>query len=478
MTRWEVRHGSMLDLLPLLDAESADSCVCDPPYELGFMGRAWDKSGIAFSPETWSSVLRVLKPGAHLLAFGGTRTAHRIACAIEDAGFDIRDGISWLYGSGFPKSLNVGGGWGTALKPAQEPIIVARKPFKGTVAANIQEHGTGAINIDACRVAHSSAADLAAHEAQVAAIKERGGSMEGSWKNSSDLSGASDVNTAGRWPPNVVLTHSAACRVVGSRTVKANPTWNTPNRDCASTFTGETVSEVRHVSDVVRVYECAPDCPVRELDAQSGEISSGFRAPGTERANVGGFGGPMPAASSGNQADTGTASRFFPQSQWHPALDDVAPFLYAAKASRGERDQGLEGFDAATGGEATSRVDGSPGTQSPRAGAGRKGGSRNIHPTVKPVELLRWLVRLVTPSKGLVLDPFAGSGSCGIASVLEGFRYLGIELNDTEAEPFASIARARIEWVIGAHVTAPSIASTMPKTGQPGQLSLLARMRQ
>ena len=202
-----VEHGDCRDVLAALPADSLDSCITDPPYELVFMGRAWDRSGVAFDPDTWRAVLRVLKPGAHLLACGGTRTAHRMTCAIEDAGFEIRDTLCWLYGSGFPKSLDVskamdkaagatrdvvgtrraddirGGnlnhracngdrathtiditapatdaalqwqGWGTALKPAHEPIILARKPFRGTVAANVLRHGCGAINVDACRVA-------------------------------------------------------------------------------------------------------------------------------------------------------------------------------------------------------------------------------------------------------------------------------------------------------------------------------------
>jgi site-specific DNA-methyltransferase (adenine-specific) len=321
-------------------------------------------------------VLRVLKPGGYLLAFGGSRTAHRIACAIEDAGFEIRDSLEWLYGSGFPKSMNVskaidkaagaeravvgvraknypdtpsgygsvsakggtraGGifsattgdvaagrevtvaataaakqwnGWGTALKPSHEPIIVARKPFPGTVASQVLATGTGAINIDACRVAHASADDLAGHEAQVAAIKARGGKMADSWKNSSDLAGANDVNTAGRWPPNTLLTHSAACRVVGARPVKANPTWATPNRECESGFTGEEVSEVRHTNETVLEYDCAADCPVREMDGQSGTSHAGV--------GVGGIWTRSSGKPAGDQhGDSGTASRFFPQSQW------------------------------------------------------------------------------------------------------------------------------------------------------------------
>ena len=149
---WEVRHGDCLALMRAMPDASVDAVVTDPPYELGFMGKSWDASGIAFNPEVWAEALRVLKPGGHLLAFSGSRTYHRMACAIEDAGFQIRDQIMWVYGSGFPKSLNLPGGLGTALKPAHEPICMARKPLDGTVAGTVLKHGTGAINVDGCRV--------------------------------------------------------------------------------------------------------------------------------------------------------------------------------------------------------------------------------------------------------------------------------------------------------------------------------------
>ena len=159
-------HGDCVEAMAALDADSIDAVCCDPPYGIAFMAKTWDVAGIAFDPDTWRAALRVLKPGGHLLAFGGTRTYHRLACAIEDAGFDIRDSILWLYGSGFPKSLDVSKaidkaagidrerwqGWGTALKPAHEPIVVARKPLIGTVVDNVLAHGTGALNIDGCRI--------------------------------------------------------------------------------------------------------------------------------------------------------------------------------------------------------------------------------------------------------------------------------------------------------------------------------------
>lgn len=385
---------------------SVDSCVCDPPYELGFQSRDWDKSGIAFDPKTWAHVLRVLKPGAYLLAFGGTRTFHRIGCAIEDAGFELRDSLAWLYGSGFPKSVNLGEGRGSGLKPAFEPLILARKPLAGTLRATVANTGVGALNIDACRVPHANAADLAAHEKQVQAIKARGGQMDGSWKNSSDLSGANDVAAGGRWPANLVVTHSFEC------------------------------------SDSA----CVDGCPVLELDQQSGIVKAGVSV----TRNGGGRifnGAPGPARPNTGYTDKGTASRYFTQTRWDSELDNAAPFLYCGKASTREREAGLDSMPLRSAGELTQREDGSAGL-TPRAGAGRSSGRRNPHPTVKPIALLRWLTKLVTPVGGVVLDPFGGVGSGAIAAVLENRRIFAIELNDTEEEPFVRAARLRVQhWL-------------------------------
>lgn len=532
---WCVIHGDCLERMKLLPDNSVDASVSDPPYHLtsasrgssprtndpekphgrhnigskGFMGKTWDGGDVALRPETWREVFRVLKPGAHLVAFGGTRTAHRVACAIEDGGWEIRDslisfGLAWIYGSGFPKSKNLGRGIGTALKPSWEPIILARKPFRGTTEGCFAEHGTGGISIDACRVAHSGAADLAAHKAQVDAIKARGGSMENSWKNSSDLSGASEVNLAGRWPTNAVFTHHPLCRFTGTTEVAAHPTWDTPNRQTEpSAFTGAEVSKVRHANgrngeasaerryadsgstnfaplpgarraetETVEQWECIEECPVRALAAQSGECVSGFMAAGTTRATRTGFSGHMPHKTRQDTiADSGSAARYFPQFQHDPELDDLTPYLYMAKAARAERDLGLDNFRARSGGEMTAREEGAAALGSPRSGAGRKGGARNCHPTVKPVELLRWLVRLVTPSGGIVLDPFMGSGSCGVASLLEGRRYIGIDLNDSDEEPYVSLARARLHYVEGrAFVPRESLRAPDP----PKQRSLFS----
>lgn len=384
----DLRCGNNLDLLPTLPDCSIDACVCDPPYELGFMGRKWDSSGIAYNVDLWRQVLRVLKPGGHLVAFGGTRTYHRMTCAIEDAGFEIRDCLGWLYGSGFPKSLDVSKaidkaagaerdvvgsykgasnigkgstnsyittesgrstdvqitapatdaakqwqGWGTALKPAWEPAVLARKPLDGTVAANVLAHGTGAINVDGCRVGNNER-PLILSTASRPPLNTFGGSLNGSVD--------AGTTTQGRWPANI-------------------------------------------------------------LHDGSDEAEEVFSDDGN-----------------------GSASRFF----------------YSAKTAVWEREAGLDDLPRKTAGELTNRADGSAALDSPRSGAGRASqGRANIHPTVKPVDLMRWLVRLVTPPGGVVLDPFTGSGSTGMAATLEGFGFVGFELDPHHVE----IARRRIE---------------------------------
>ena len=206
-----LHHGDCLAVLPTLPADSVDAVVCDPPYHLtaarpggrseatrgavmqGFMGMKWDGGDVAFRPETWAEVLRVMKPGAHLMAFGGTRTYHRLACAVEDAGFEIRDTIAWVFGSGFPKSHN--GAWGgTALKPALEPVVVARKPLVGTVEANWLAYGTGALNIDGCRILAADAPE---------GRTRHGGGVPGNG-SSYELPDSHGEMPAGRWPANLI----------------------------------------------------------------------------------------------------------------------------------------------------------------------------------------------------------------------------------------------------------------------------------
>jgi DNA modification methylase len=410
-------HGDSMKLDTALPENSVDAVVTDPPYELGFMGKSWDNSGIAYSVEFWKQVLRVLKPGGHLLAFGATRNYHRMACAIEDAGFEIRDSLHWMFGTGFPKSLNVSkaidtsmgivqptvyvkgtkaaglndqgysgripdyvtspvsataqkfAGWGTALKPSHEPIVLARKPLIGTVAANIAAHGTGGLNIDGCRIAHASEADRASATPQGKVVRGNfapGEARAGHETNRPDTS-------QGRWPSNVLLDEDAA----------------------------------------------------RELDAQSGisKSKASMRGVGLTGSEVFGAGDPNFDTLRGHN-DSGGVSRFF----------------YVSKPSRAERDLGCAHLPVKSGAETLEREEGSAGLDNPRAGSGRTGGARNTHPTVKPIALMRYLVRLVTPPGGTVLDPFLGSGTTGIAALLEGFNFLGVELT----EEYLPIITARI----------------------------------
>ena len=420
--------GDCVETMAKLPPESFDVIVCDPPYEIGFMGKKWDRSGVAFDSATWAAAFRVLKPGGYLLAFGGTRTYHRIACAIEDAGFDIRDSLTWMYGQGFPKSLNVGKavegreGWGTALKPASEPIVVARKPLIGTVAANVLKYGTGALNIDGCRVGFQSDMDKASAVPQGKATAKVG-ALAGGTQNARDRAEFEVKQGTGRWPPNVLLTHAPGCRLIGSQTVRGDgrgPDALGGVRPGGFADVGAEKGSAKpnaavYGDSTIPVFACAPGCPVAALDAQ-----------------VGGEG----------------TSRFFPGLDL--GEDDFngngVPFLYCGKTTRKEREAGCDDLPMAT----LARSDGAQAAE--RDGAEEyTGGSqgiglnhvakvRNNHPTVKPVALMRWLVRLVTPPGGIVLDPFAGSGTTGIACVREGFRFLGIERDAS----YAKIARARI----------------------------------
>ena len=408
---WKVLAGSCLDRLKELEDNSIDAVVTDPPYELGFMGKSWDSSGIAFNVEVWAECLRVLKPGGHLLAFGGSRTWHRIAVAIEDAGFEVRDSIAWLYGSGFPKSLDVskaidkaagierevigqkitgnarteegwsGGqtfvdetapatpeaqkwqGWGTALKPAFEPVVVARKPLTGTVAGNVLEWGVGGLNIDGTRIGFVNEADKSSAKPQGKTLKHKG------WDTESWLEETKPPSDLGRWPSNVMLDE----------------------------FTAEL------------------------LDQQSGfSKSSGVINRWTDGAKPFGNGAGGAYESVQGVADSGGASRFF----------------YVAKASKRDRNEGLDGLEEVEAKRTHSGGADTRGRPVPK--------NRNIHPTVKPTDLMRQLVRLVTPLGGTVLDPFTGSGSTGKAAILEGMQFIGCELT----EDYLPIIQGRIDWAV------------------------------
>jgi len=356
--------GNNLDILPTLADNSVDSIVTDPPYELGFMGKSWDSSGIAYNVDLWRECLRVLKPGGHLLAFSGSRTFHRMVVAIEDAGFEIRDMISWISNKTFPKSHNLKGewqGWGTALKPTVEPIVMARKPLIATVAANVLEHGTGALNIDGSRIG-ASPSDLAATE------KKNNSFASASKTNKvfgEGLGNTNPISTQGRWPANVILDEYSAGL----------------------------------------------------LDEQSGISKSPkpYVAEGYKETSMFGVGGVNHAKEFG---DSGGASRFF----------------FVARASKRDRNEGLETLSAKT---PHKRLGDKNALMNPLNTQARQ----NFHPTVKPTTLMRYLVKLVTPPGGTVLDPFTGSGSTGKAAILEGFRFIGCEMT----EDYVPIIQGRLE---------------------------------
>lgn len=450
-----------------MDEASVDAIVCDPPYEIGFMSKRWDSRGVAFDPATWTAALRVLKPGGHLVAFGGARTHHRLWCAVEDAGFEIRDTIlccgllAWTFGSGFPKGLDVSKaidkaagaerervlayrssvvgqcyahdewtkenrgvrivdepltpdaeqwqGWNVALKPAYEPILLARKPLsEANVAANVLRHGTGGINVDACRVAPTGESLGGGRISTTTEGWDRPWKHDETAREKCQRRGDAAVAKAehlGRWPTNFLLVHSPWCVRDGERRVdksghypKARGAGGIGNAG----HSGQSDLVERSLNgETVAAWNCTPDCAVRMLDQQGGDERGAF-APvrGTEPSKPGYHGG-FSRGGGVFYADSGGASRFFPQFAYEPA--DFAPFLYSAKASRRERGEG------------------------------------NTHATVKPVAVIRWLMRLVTPKGGVVLDPFVGSGTGAIAADREGFDFVGVE----EDAEHVAIAKAR-----------------------------------
>jgi DNA modification methylase len=578
---YQILKGNSLDLLPTLADNSIDAIVTDPPYGLGnpdpdyiikaiqlwasgdrahipegkgFMGKSWDS--FVPPPAIWDECLRVLKPGGHLLAFAGTRTYDLMGISIRMAGFEIRDSIGWVYGSGFPKSLDVskaidkgqgqnlqrqfaftawmrsvgmtakqideitdtkmgshytthptqpaiptadlfdklraylpevpeeierlvaertgiewkdyknrkvigqkqgtksvdsgghgivpGGitepvelditapatpeaqqwqGWGTALKPALEPIVVARKPLIGTVAENVLTHGTGGLNIDASRIGSDITKDPN-YRPNAKNHTGHGSSFSVGGENTRDKKDLPDAgfhNSQGRWPANLILSHAESCQPTGktikSKTGAGKRTATFGTQDTQSG--GDGSGGWSGYEYETEVYECVEGCPVKTLDEQSGQTASKQALMNSGPKSEGwGLHNREPGIRGHN--DSGGASRFF----------------YVAKASKRDRNEGLDELPEiqTTGGgglTAELREDGSLET----ASAGGKYGSikakqTNFHPTVKPTALMQYLVKLVTPPGGTVLDPFTGSGSTGKAAILEGFDFIGIELTE------------------------------------------------
>ena len=429
MSDFKLLEGDCREVLKSLPDNSVDAVVTDPPYELGFMGKSWDASGIAYDKTMWAEVFRVLKPGGHVLSFGGSRTYHRMACAIEDAGFEVRDQIMWVYGSGFPKSHNISKaidkangveredkfegafsrfagptgnkkcdkcgkwlvsgspcecprpqdeakspeakqweGWGTALKPAHEPIVLARKPFDGAVAENVLKWGPGGLNIDGCRVGFVSDADrkesLVKNQHADFNSKMGGNQIYGDYS----MLKPQNYSPQGRFPAN--LMHDGSQEVLDLFPESKGGHWS---------------------------YKQAKDGGLYEHGLK--DLEDG-----------------------GSDKQGGSAARFF----------------YCPKATKKDRDEGCDELETkekpahmrtGNGTGDTSMTDGFQATQ-----------RKNTHPTVKPTELMRYLCRLITPPGGTVLDPFNGSGSTGKAALKEGFNYIGIE---KEAE-YLRIAEARI----------------------------------
>jgi site-specific DNA-methyltransferase (adenine-specific) len=422
--------------------------VTDPPAGIGFMGAGWDsdKGGrdkwIEWLTERLCEAFRVLKPGGHAVVWSLPKTSHWTGMALENAGFEIRDTIDHLFGSGFPKSANLvrligpgpWEGWGTALKPGKEVWWIARKPFRGTIAANVLAHGCGALNIDACRIGTDW------NESDRPDSWKRSGhtAEEDADKIAAPPGTGIKCHPGGRWPANVVFTHSAGCICEGTGDDElstaidyqpgSNSEWGTMhNRHTTTTTT-------------TKLYRCAEDCPVKRLGEMSGESLSSGGIPKTTDRGPCGF-TPSIMESTGGLGDYGTASRFFNCFELDEELDD--PFVYIPKPSTAEREAGCEALAMKSPGECVGgREEDSAAMNCPSTGAGRSSGRHNHHPTLKSIALMTHLIKLVTRPGGVVLSMFLGSGTDGCAAVLHGFRCIGIELEP----PFAEIARARIAY--------------------------------
>lgn len=478
---YTLHHGNCLDVLKTLPDNSIDSIVTDPPYGLAFMGKKWDYD--VPSQEIWAECLRVLKPGGHLLAFAGTRTQHRMAVRIEDAGFEIRDMIAWVYGSGFPKSHNLKDewqGWGTALKPALEPITVARKPLIGTVAENVLAHGTGALNIDGCRVATDDGASRARPPRTPNTILGGG--------KGTNLT-ASEHNETGRWPANLIHdgsdevvagfpeTNSGGYPPEGGRRSQVS-TYGKPTARGEQKFTSSYGSAARffycakaskrdrdegldgfeviiHSSQLnesglwekeeklARLLMVMGNSHLKVIDV-SGALSKSVTEWNTLL-----FGSKSTGqCQQSTTFTTKTESNSTTESKILSCFQNLLTNESTAAANFGmvyggslveNVEHGIQQI-IITSAKTESALGVDPVASKTRLKISVNA-NRNNHVTVKPTDLMRYLCRLVTPPGGVVLDPFMGSGSTGKAAMLEGFSFIGCELS----EEYAAIANARIK---------------------------------
>lgn len=601
--RWTVITGDNAEALPSIPDCSVDAIVTDPPAGIAFMGKEWDhhKGGrdawIAWLRGVMAECLRVLKPGGHALIWAIPRTSHWTMTAVEDAGFEIRDCVYHAFGQGFPKSHSVEKaigegspeaaqweGWGTALKPAVEPWILARKPLDGTVAANVLRHGTGAINIDGCRVGTSKDVPASLPKDVPAQL------CKGAERNRSPDASGFNPNI-GRFPAHLTLSHNPDCREVGTRSVRRDLVES--KSDASVNAFGEGLNGSRSIGSInetIPAWECSEGCAVAMLDAQSGDVGQLGPAVLSHYATMG-YGGSSTGSARPARTDSGGASRFFAvfdgredgssttinacgnantgaastsagrstassegnsrtggfgsmsgapfpldgtsttetetrsitgsrtssacppnsietttdeserttSSPTELSADDASGARNTGRSNRSrteqrERSKGTASNASEThcgsGGRRTASVitptcGNTEGVERPSSRffytakasrsdreeglAGMPTGQRaNIHPTVKPTDLMRWLVRLITPPGGIVLDPFTGSGSTGKAAALEGMRFIGVE----RSPEYADIARARIAHAYDFGTKLNRKKTPRPKRSEPVQLTI------
>lgn len=428
MSNYTVVHGDVLEWAKGYEGEKFHALLCDPPYELGFMGKDWDKSGIAFKAEVWEALKACLLPGGFMMAFSGSRRWHRMAVAIEDAGFVMHSSIfGWAFGSGFPKATRVKGDdrfeghryGGQAIKPAVEPIIVAQKPYEGKPVECIGKTGAGTLNIDGGRIGYESGGNLASNPSLRESIK---GGNGGHIISTETESREGAPHKGGRWPANLILSHLPECKNVGVKKVKANQSSSVGSGEGNDKFFNGLHGYVlpstadSEGNEIVSAWECVEGCAVLALDRQSGILASGKDRTSTPTASSSGFTGHGQRGPHCNHGDTGTASRFFYQVQ--TTLDEADPIRYQAKASRKERDAGLNDL-------------------------------HNNHPTVKPLDLCRYLATLLLPPAEYapcrLLIPFAGVMSEAIGAMLAGWDHVtAIE----QSAEYIEVGRKRIaHWV-------------------------------